>query len=245
MLKPISFFAILILLVACPFQSYAAIVKGFATGIIAERAETDGIGNLVFGLEGPAMLGMPFVINFNYDTDQAPLTSFIDYGNGSRSIYTSSETNQNWLDLSLTVNNLTHTVAGFNRQADIEDNGIDEFGQISNDNLNFLLEGTTGELNSPIFYRQFLDFNLIFPFDTLASSMLPLVFSTNNIEPGANGAFSINELETDPGTGETLHYRRVRLDLDIHTIEMNAIPLPPTILFLASSLIVLLVQYKK
>lgn len=91
-------------------------------GFIAEHAETRGLGSSVFGLDGNALLGEAFTVDFSYNTEIAPVNSS-DYGsNGGQTIYSSSDPRLDWLDLSITINGMTHYVVGNNRYA--TENGL-------------------------------------------------------------------------------------------------------------------------
>jgi hypothetical protein len=208
-------------------------IAGSATGVIAEHAETDAAGEQVFGLDGPGLLGQPFRIDFSYDPDLAPADS--DPA-GERGEYASSAPGQDWLQLSITVNGHTELLTGDFRRAFVLDSPPsdpipEDLFQLSTE---FFFQSPDGNVHQ----REFLDFILFVPAETLASADLPADFASDQILRVLNSAaFRINDFELDPDTHEVLSSRYVSFNLDIQEISASPVPEPGTGALLALGLL--------
>lgn len=217
--------------------SYAALVQGTMTGFIAEHAETRGVGDSVFGLDGAGLLGQSFVVDFYYRTDLAPV-SWSGVGTyDARTVYESSDAGLDWLGLSIMVNDTNYSIDGFNRRADIGDVYTDP--NLSNgDRMQLSLEGNAGPFDGISFRREFMDISVSFPNDTLDSHLLPTSLSSNQIERVFNSAaFRINDYDIDPVSGTLMYERYVSFNLDVQSIELaTVVPIPASIWLFGSAL---------
>ena len=187
---------------------------------------TSGQGSSVFALDGNALPGQAFTIDFRYDTDLAPVTNSFHGSTDARSIYSSSDTLLNWLDLSITVNNKTHHVVGNNRYAEVID-VFPSFPGTQGDYFQPSVEGNSGPFDGVSFRRQFLDVSVFLPGDTLADNALPASsIYWNQIERVNNSAaFSINEFDLDPTTNLLSFERVVMFNMDIQLVEASIVPI--------------------
>jgi hypothetical protein len=207
-------------------------------GLIAESSMTSGLGSRVFGRDWDALLGQAFTIDFRYDTDLAPLTDSFHGPVDARSIYSSSDTLLNWLDLSITVNNKTHPVEGSNRYADVID-VFPTFPGTQGDYFQLSVEGNSGPFDGVRFRRQFLDVSVSLPGDTLTDIALPASsICWNQIERVYNSAsFSINEFDVDPVTNLLTYERVVMFNMDIQLVEASVVPIPSALWLFGSGLL--------
>jgi hypothetical protein len=81
---------IALILFASTGITHAALVKGTMKGFIAEHAETSGEGVNVVGLDGAGLLGQPFIVDFYYDADLAPVIGGSVGFYGTRTFYSSN-----------------------------------------------------------------------------------------------------------------------------------------------------------
>ena len=135
--------------------SHAALVQGTINGVIAEYAETSGEGASVFGLDGNALMGQAFTVHFRYQTNLAPLAHFVEDESSSRSIYQSSDPSQDWLGLSITINDHTQVLAGNYRRADVRDawsaHPFNKDNPYQNDWIQLAVDGGSGPFDAAIF----------------------------------------------------------------------------------------------
>lgn len=222
----------------------AVTVHGQMTGFIDEQAATSGLGSTVFGLDGSALLGQAFTIDFRYDTASAPLTGTLNSTLSNRSFYESTDPALDWLSLSITVNGITFDIAGAYRYADIiDDFGADPQNFPGEDRLQLAVDGISDTGTS--YRRQFLDVAVHMPFDTLGTSTLPTtLFSDQITRVLGSAAFMINEYDLDSANNLT-YERYVAFNLDIRHIEAAVVPLPATLPLFAYSLLGLLLLGRK
>lgn len=226
----------LLLVINVP-MAHAALVQGIMTGVIAESAETRGEGKNIFGLDGAGLLGQSFLINFYYDTGLAPITRGGSASDGGRTFYGSNDPSLDWLGLSITVNNIKHDVIGERRYADVLDIYTDPF--LSNTDHFQLAVGNNFVPFDGLSYRQqFLEISTSFKNNILESAFLPTSLISTEIERVYNSAaFRINEFDLDPITGELIYERYVNFNLDVQSIELAAVPIPPALLLFAPALL--------
>lgn len=220
----------------------AALVHGSITGVIAENAETSGEGSTVFGLDGDALVGQVFVVNFSYDTSRAPLSYEIVTESGARYIYESSDPGLDWLSMSITVNGRTHILDGNFRRADILDQFSDDPFNMNNpnqtDRVQLAIDGGSGPFDGVSFRRQFLDVSVSFPNDVIEGGGMPESFYSDDITRVYNSAnFRINEFDFDPATGELLYERYVGLELDARSVTATLVPVPAAAWLFGSGLV--------
>lgn len=230
---------ILIALTSFCTSAQAVVVRGQMHGLIAESSMTSGLGSSVFGLDGNALLGETFTIDFRYDTDLAPVTSSFYGTDDARAFYGSSDPLLNWLDLSITVNNRTHHVAGNNRYADVLDVFPTSPGTTQGDRFQLSVEGNSGPYDGVSFRRQFLDVSVSLPRDALTDIALPASsIYWNQIERVYNSAtFSINEFDVDPSTTLLTYERVVMFNMDIQQVEASVVPIPSALWLFGSGLL--------
>lgn len=247
MKRPVTSLTLLLCLGLATVSARAAMVHGQMTGRIAEQAETRGLGNTVFGLDGSALLGQAFTIDFSYDTDSAPLTATTRSAIDSRTVYDSSDPTLDWLALSITVNGNTFAVAGAAQRADILDHfAVNPSNFPGDDRLQLAVAGGMASADGSSFRRQFLDVTVWMPDTTLDASTLPTALFSDQILRVFNSAtFLINEFDIDPGSGNLSYERYVNFNLDIQQIEATVVPLPATLPLFTASLIGLLVLRRK
>lgn len=221
-------------------SAQAVIVRGQMHGLIAEHAWTSGIGHTVFGLDGAALLGQPFTVDFRYDTDLAPLSSSLQNHYDARAFYGSFQTPtdpaQNWLEMSITVNNITHKIMGDFQYSDVLDtfpNCLGCFGDY------FQLAVDSGTNNYVgTFRRQFLDVSVNLPKDTFSGTALPTSIYWNQINPVGNSAsFRINDFDVDLSTNTLTYERYVDFNMDIQLVEASVVPLPTALWLFGSGLL--------
>lgn len=239
----IVYASILTLLIVISPISRAALVRGTMNGFIADYAETSGEGASVFGLNGTELLGQAFTVDFYYQTELAPRTSFGEAPSDARAIYHSSDPSLDWLGLSITVNNRTHTVTGSSRRyADIIDQFSADPFNLNNpdqtDSIQLWTEENEGPFDGIRYRRQYLDVTVNIPNDTLHSTALPTsIFSNDITRVFFSSGFSINEFDVDPLTGNLTYEKYVGFDLDIQSIEASVVPVPAAVWLFGSGLI--------
>lgn len=224
--------------------SHAALVQGTIKGVIAEYAETSGEGASVFGLDGNALLGQAFTVHFHYQTNLAPLLQFFEDGNSTRSIYQSSAPSQDWLGLSITINDHTQVLAGNYRYADVLDqwstHPFNKDNPYQNDFIQLAVDGGSGPFDGSHFRREFLDVSVNLSNDVINNTGLPQAIHSHEIIRVYNSAaFRINDFDVDPETGEITYERYVSFNLDVHSIETTAVPIPGAAWLLGSGLVAL------
>ena len=219
-------------------DTQAVVVRGQMHGLIAESSITRGLGSSVFGLDGNALLGQAFTIDFRYDTDLAPVSSSFHGSVDARSIYSSSDALLNWLDLSITVNNKTHPIVGNNRYADVID-VFPTFPGAQGDYFQLAVEGGSGPFDGVSFRREFLDVSVSLPRDALTDIALPASsIYWNQIKRVYNSAaFSINEFDVDPSTNLLTYERVVMFNMDIQLVEASVVPIPSALWLFGSGLL--------
>ena len=219
-------------------DTQAVVVRGQMHGLIAESSMTSGLGSSVFGLDGNALLGQAFIIDFRYDTNLAPVAASFQGSFDARSIYSSSDTLSNWLGLSITVNNKTHHVVGNNRYANVLD-VYQTFPGTQGDFFQLSVEGNSGPFDGISFRRQFLDVSVFLPRDTLTDTALPTSsIYWDQIERVYNSAsFRINEFDIDPATNLLTYERVVMFNMDIQRVEASVVPIPSALWLFGSGLL--------
>lgn len=246
----LGFNALVVLLTLMPTVVNAALVQGVAQGVISDNAEVWGQDVDIFGLDGADLSGQSFIVNFTYDTSFAPLPTELgpdDITGSSRTTYESIDSN-NWLQMSITVNDHTFTVEGDQRIVDILDHDITHPFSIENpgqtDFIHIVNNGRSGVFPGNNYRRQFLNIDLTMPDDILLSSSALLDFQTSNIIQSESG-FLINELDLDPVTGEVIYQRRVGFHLDVQSVEVKVVPIPAAVWLFISGLLSLVYFTKK
>lgn len=222
----------------------AALVQGTIQGFIAENAETRGEGINVFGLDGAGLLGQPFVVDFYYRTDIAPVVSSSVGTSDARTIYNSSDAGLDWLGFSLTVNDLALDLISSNRRADILDTYTDP--SVSNgDFFQLAVDGGSASLDGSSFRRQLLDITTFFNNDVIDGAALPTTFQSTEIERAFGSAtFRINDYDIDTDTRELTYERFVEFNLDVQSIEASVVPIPASIWLFGSALFGLFVTIR-
>jgi len=220
-------------LLATP-AAQAVRVEGFATGVIAELAETDTNGEQVFGLDGPGLLGQAFRIDFAYDPALAPPDT---QPAGDRGVY-ESVGGTAWLELAITVNGLSEELTGDRRYSDVMDDALGG----SEDSIQLAIElfslTTAGGVEQR--RRTFLDFLVAMPADTFAGDALPESLTTDQIIRIFNSAtFRINDWDRVTATNEFTYTRYVAFNLDIQEISAAPVPEPGSAALLGVGLAVL------
>ncbi|HSJ47984.1 MAG TPA: VPLPA-CTERM sorting domain-containing protein [Gammaproteobacteria bacterium] len=244
-IKSITSIIIASALTAITSISHAALVQGTIKGVIAEHAETSGEGASVFGLDGNALMGQAFTVHFRYQPNSAPLAHFVEDESSSRAIYQSSDPSQDWLGLSITINDHTHVLEGNYRRADIRDawsaHPFNKDNPNENDWIHLAVDGGSGPFDGSHFRREFLDIAVYLSNEVIKSSGLPETIHSHEITRVYNSAaFRINDFDVAAETGEITYERYVSFNLDVHSIETTAVPIPGAAWLLGSGLVALI-----
>jgi hypothetical protein len=230
----------------------AAIVQGTLTGTIAEGTPfIQGNGANLFGLDENQLSGQSFLVNFQYDSNLAPLYDSFSSDSETAQTYRSDDVNFNWLSASITVNNITHNVidnfdsSNFQQLqiADIVSTHPDNIGICClHDQFNLNILGEIGEpdpnLNS-YHQRQFLEFFMDFETDFFDNSSITQSFSGSRSEGLIYPfSFSFYEFNVDPLTNEFTQNRvTFNGDSDSLFIQTTVVPLPATVWLFGSAIL--------